>query len=73
MFLLINGAAAIASVSANFNTSHVSINLNQKINNIRPMDYFNTSHVSINLCRKTNGWSTASISIHPMFLLIFSR
>ncbi len=55
-----------------FNTSHVSINRFLSFANNFYTVHFNTSHVSINLSFSSTAASTASISIHLMFLLIRS-
>ena len=56
---------------SNFNTSHVSINLEKVEEAGLPDGHFNTSHVSINRsgCHKKR--EARKISIHLMFLLIF--
>ena len=71
MFLLIVFWQSWHLPGTNFNTSHVSINLDLTTGEGRVVDNFNTSHVSINQV-----WTQAilrphtNISIHLMFLLI---
>ena len=48
MFLLILILSAFAGVLPNFNTSHVSINLESFLRQEDVRPHFNTSHVSIN-------------------------
>ena len=56
----------------NFNTSHVSINPSCNCGEYDRFYHFNTSHVSINPARSNGAAAGKKISIHLMFLLIFS-
>ncbi len=72
MFLLIffhqkRGVAAVPG----FNTSHVSINLEQSHVLRLMVSSFNTSHVSINRLSYRCHYVRSGVSIHLMFLLIY--
>ena len=70
MFLLILHFKRGQTLSAYFNTSHVSINRMRCIAEIADIGNFNTSHVSINPSGVITANIRKCISIHLMFLLI---
>ena len=61
-----------AAPEEDFNTSHVSINLALLHYGLLHMIYFNTSHVSINRVLTAPLCRSPTISIHLMFLLIYT-
>ena len=50
MLMLIQVAGNPAMSGADFNTSHVNVNLNSWDKKVCHKDNFNTSHVNVNLC-----------------------
>ena len=69
MFLLILTTDQVQNYTADFNTSHVSINPQWQTGESVEAN-FNTSHVSINRYGGESGVVRQLISIHLMFLLI---
>ena len=48
MLMLIHGNIGVTTATANFNTSHVNVNLRQKTMILIVYYHFNTSHVNVN-------------------------